>query len=144
MNTRHLHPLFDDSVQSVSVVFQADGKPYTYLTTQEVKAGQPVVVSHSGDINQMDLKVAYAVDDSGPLDIDLNSNIDYKHIVDVVDVDSWKMVLSDHSKKILAARKMEKQRARVKMRKEIMEAYADQPELLEQLVGRPIITESKE
>lgn len=74
MNTRHLHLLFNDNIKSVNVVFSPVGQAYTYLTYDDIKAGQPVVVSQSGVVDDMDMKVAYAVEDSGPMDIDWNAN----------------------------------------------------------------------
>lgn len=135
MNNRHLHLLFNDNIQSVSVVFEVGGKSYTYLTTQDVQAGQPVITSISGNPEAMDLRVAYAVDDSGAADIDWDAPFDYKYIADVVDVEAWKMQLNDHSKKIIAGRKIEKQRAKAMLRKEIEEAYKDCPELLSEFKG---------
>lgn len=134
MNNRHLHLLFNDDVQSVSLVFGPSGKSYTYLTREPIKAGQPVVVSQSGDINMMDLKVCYAVEDSGPMDIDWDANYDYSYIVTAIDVDRWQMELNAFSLEVLAGRKMEKQRSRNKMRNEITAAYKDCPELLEELL----------
>lgn len=135
MNTRHLHLLFNDNIKSVNVVFSPIGQAYTYLTYDDIKAGQPVVVSQSGVVDDMDMKVAYAVEDSGPMDIDWNANYDYKFIVTAIDTKKWQIELNEFSKQILAGRKMEKQRARNTMRNQIIEAYRGCPELLNELLA---------
>lgn len=135
MKNRHLHLLFNDAIQSVSVVFNPDGKAYTYLTYQPVTAGQPVVISQSGNIDNMDMKVAYAVEDSGPIDIDWDADFDYKYVVTTIDVDQWQIELNAQSREILAARGIEKQRARNTMRNEIKAAFEGCPELLDQMLA---------
>lgn len=135
MNARHLHLLFNETVMSVNAVFQPDGQSYTYLTNESVKAGQPLVVSQSGNVDNMDMKVVYAVEDSGPIDIDWDANYDYKFIVCAIDVDKWQIELNEFSKQVLAGRKMEKQRARNTMRNEIIKAYEGCPELLTELLA---------
>lgn len=137
MNNRHLHLLFNDNIQSVTVVFDVNSQAYTYLVPEgmDIKAGQPVVTSIKGNVEAMDLKIAYAVEDAGAIDINWDAPFDYKYIVDVVDVKAWQMNLSALSQQTIAGKAIEKSRAKLKLRKEIEEAYSSTPDLLKSLIG---------